>query len=1514
MAKPSSPLTVAVAPDPKVMERAISRLKLQSAEQPAAGGNGNGNGNGGNGDSLLLAPPPTAPAQNAGASTPPAAGASNPAEPTPTSVLGTVLKGVSRSQAPFGQAASSESVKLISFEQEKQSNMRNSSPEAIAPESIAPESIAPAAAMQAPFPATLASIDPFASNQSMFAPPAVPSDGKQAAANDPPLPEALPAASHSRLGQYPADPPFAGAPVPYSQPGEEPAAPGNGLPGAQSLPPAAHTQLGQPPAAASDNQGPIAPPVEATSGPLVPPAAVASAVAPASGPVYSARVPIPFLPRPSSSFMRNQVTPLDQVISASGTPPGSAAFAAQPAAQTVPAPDMDPFAPPGAASSFNSLPGGLSSPSDPLYAPSTSIIGGSNQASDPTFAPAASAGATAAGGNQLFPSAANPIQPVASAQPASDTTSQPLSNDPFFNPGQPATPSYSFEAANRPGVLPPDPRQTDMFGMPINSAQPAAPVSTGMGSPPNTADAILPPMFPFESVPQAAGGNLPFQSSATPTQSQARNTNAQIFPSAQPSSASSASGIPSGFDFFAAPTYAPAQNSPDTQPVAPATSSASPATPAMPGGQLPPNISSPMDLFQGQVVAHPAGQPVIPNTQPSNPASFDPVPASASGVTSGLDFFTDSPAVAPSANPATPATFTPSQPATTRPPSASVSAEFPAAGREPTGGADFFSGQPSATAGDTRPDAADSKAKEDAEGAAGRAGDVDVKSGSSLRDRQASESEMPKPKGLADQIIEFGKDIDGECNFLGRMMPKKQVLVCCGVLAFIGVLLLFRVAGFAGGVLSGAFAGIQQQMSNQAANQYPSLAGTWELAYQAATEQKVHPGTMQIMQSGSNLQGEGQDEAYFQLRGIFTPPKIMLNKQYVVNGASKGRPIKYIGEVTFSKSEPPVIDGIFIAEIKRGVFTSAHYEELRGKWQAQMVVDAKGQKLAINNQQPGVATGPQPSAQPEEQPAGGDSGSSPGSFDFQGLFSKLLIGMLLLGVGVVFASLKLFGPAGLINIWSKQEYIPSQFKSQHKKMLKELGKPLKPGGLPLGEREDWNVMKIGEPKELHLPPELRDRNPHLLIMGSGAKGKSRLIANMVSNDILSGDRAVVVIDSDGHLVDLILRWMASHPKGKDFAKRVLVIDPTNKDGCAAYNPLEPPEDDDYQAAASAIVYGFKAIYTEPPGSQTQWNQQTANILRNAALLLMANGKTLTDLPVLLSDNDFRDLLLEKIEKRRNERIEFITLIDQWANYKKLARTDQWINWTEPILNRVTPMLGDPRIRPILTPAQSDLSLRQIIAQHQVLLVKIPQGQLDQNASLLGSLLLTGLKQAAMSIATSSTKRHFTALYLDEFDNFIEKETFDAITSDTRKFQIGFTAAIKTVQHLPEDFRNQLIINVGTLCAFSLAKKDADMLGPQMFRVDGRKVKHQTITNIFNKVNSSPQFELISDEEKLNIDRLVGLEERSYFCYRVGSIAGVFLMKAHEFKDVSDKEVNWALIDQIYGNKKSAMESVFKTAS
>ena len=711
-------------------------------------------------------------------------------------------------------------------------------------------------------------------------------------------------------------------------------------------------------------------------------------------------------------------------------------------------------------------------------------------------------------------------------------------------------------------------------------------------------------------------------------------------------------------------------------------------------------------------------------------------------------------------------------------------------------------------------------------------------------------------------------------TLFGITVPKKAILIVACLLGFI----MFWI--FAANMLSNII-GSQSPKSEAI-----SLSGKWRFAAQCGNAKCA--GEMLFHQHGSQINGDGVDNAGgpFKFAGsIKDNQHIELAKRYVRNGQLAGDVTSFHGEIQ-NENNSPFISGDFRRDTMQGGKWRGRPMTYTGIWEAEMT---------------------QPMA---EDSNGSSAGGLEGNFtkpvgaaSLTQSFATGAIGLLVVAVFGLYAMRVLFGPDGLRATWDKEKYIPSQFRGQNKKDIQELSQGLVPGSLPLGQREEWKFWNAFTPwvaKQIALPPALRKKNPHLLILGGGKKGKSRLMATMITHDIESNDRAIVLIDSDGGLADTVTRWISAHPKSKSLAKRVVMIDPSYPGGTNTYNPLAMPEDGNLQSAASSLVFGMKAIYTEAPNSQNAWSAQTADILANAALLLMVSGKTLTDLSTLLTDNDKRDEWLEAVEKKKKEKVEYQGIVDAWNRYKRVARSEQWLNWIEPILNRVSPTLSDPRVRPILTKQEGGINLCDVITGKKILIVKIPKAQLHDHANLLGSLIVTGVKQAALTIANKdSTQQRAVALYLDEFDNFIEKETFDAITHETKKFQVGFIGAIKTLQHLPEDFRNQLIINVGTISVFALAKKDGDMLGPQMFRVDGRKKKHETLTNFINPINSSPQFELISDEEKFNIDRILGQAERTFFCYRVGTVAGLFHLKSHSFNDIPDSATDEKLIAKMH---------------
>jgi len=458
-------------------------------------------------------------------------------------------------------------------------------------------------------------------------------------------------------------------------------------------------------------------------------------------------------------------------------------------------------------------------------------------------------------------------------------------------------------------------------------------------------------------------------------------------------------------------------------------------------------------------------------------------------------------------------------------------------------------------------------------------------------------------------------------------------------------------------------------------------------------------------------------------------------------------------------------------------------------------------------------------------------------------------------------------------------FIPANLVLQQQKLRQEIAKPPCVGSLPLGYLKAESPEENGS-KLCSVPPEMRRTNPHILLLGRRHTGKSELMSQMLIHDIESADRAVVAIDSDGELTGCIDRWLESQANAEELARRIIRIDPANPEQILAYNPLEMPEDGDMRGVASAVVLAFRAIYKEPAGSHTQWNQQSANILHNSALLLMANGKTLKDLPVLLSDVAFRDLLLEKVESMKGERSEYLSLLDTWTIYKRLSKTDQWINWIEPILCRIAPALADPRIRSImLSKSQSDLKLKDVILSKKVLLLRISREQFDHNGMLLGSLLVTGLKQAALSFwLNRQTQDKPIALYIDSLDQLIDGETIQALTDETNKLEIGLVASTRHVSIFAqynearvasvtsEDFCSQILTNFGSVAVFAVDKEDAQLLCAKIFPLDSTALKHGHSA---------------STQQQLNIELLVFQEPRNYFWWLVDSVGGVLQLRSTE---------------------------------
>lgn len=348
--------------------------------------------------------------------------------------------------------------------------------------------------------------------------------------------------------------------------------------------------------------------------------------------------------------------------------------------------------------------------------------------------------------------------------------------------------------------------------------------------------------------------------------------------------------------------------------------------------------------------------------------------------------------------------------------------------------------------------------------------------------------------------------------------------------------------------------------------------------------------------------------------------------------------------------------------------------------------------------------------------------------------------------------------------------------------------------------------------------ELAQLNSHVLILGRRDSGKTSLMSQMVARDIAAADKAVVLIDSEGELVDQVKRWIHTQENSSELESRIVDISSTAANASAfTFNPLVLAAGDDMSVRASDIVSAFKAISSEPLGAQAQWNLQSASILRDSLLLLMGTGRSLEDLPILLAENDFRDVRLEQMERSPHQPLEFKTLLQSWQHYRKLSRGDQWINWCEPILNRVQPVLRSPLLSKILTGTENPLDLKEIILQRKILLINTDR---FRDGALLGGLTVTALRSQSAALRAQHDRSHSVALYLDGIKNIVDSETIEGITERKKKLGIRLTAAERSLSELfPANIASRVARNFGKVAAFALDEEDAQILAPMFFAAD-----------------------------------------------------------------------------------------------
>jgi hypothetical protein len=323
-----------------------------------------------------------------------------------------------------------------------------------------------------------------------------------------------------------------------------------------------------------------------------------------------------------------------------------------------------------------------------------------------------------------------------------------------------------------------------------------------------------------------------------------------------------------------------------------------------------------------------------------------------------------------------------------------------------------------------------------------------------------------------------------------------------------------------------------------------------------------------------------------------------------------------------------------------------------------------------------------------------------------------------------------------------------------------------------------------------------DRRRHIYIIGKTGMGKSTLLENMIFSDIQAG-KGVAVVDPHGDLADAVLNFVPSNRTND-----VVIFDPSDRDFPVAFNMLENIDPTLNSIVCSGLVGIFKKIWVD------SWGPRLEHILRNTILSLLSYpNTTMLGIPRMLQDKDFRSKVVRKISDP-------IVKAFWLAEFDKMELKMR-VEAISPILNKVGQFLSSPIVRNILGQPNSAIDLRFAMDHKKIVVVNLSKGKIGEDiSSLLGSMIITKFQLDAMSRANIPEKdRVDFYLYVDEFQNFAT-DSFATILSEARKYKLNLTMANQYIAQMPEEVRDAVFGNVGSVISFQVGFDDADTLSNQ----------------------------------------------------------------------------------------------------
>lgn len=322
--------------------------------------------------------------------------------------------------------------------------------------------------------------------------------------------------------------------------------------------------------------------------------------------------------------------------------------------------------------------------------------------------------------------------------------------------------------------------------------------------------------------------------------------------------------------------------------------------------------------------------------------------------------------------------------------------------------------------------------------------------------------------------------------------------------------------------------------------------------------------------------------------------------------------------------------------------------------------------------------------------------------------------------------------------------------------------PFKKTSLLLGTTKENEKIYINE----------KQRSMHTHIVGSIGEGKSKFMEHMIRQDIIN-EQGLCLIDPHGYLYEDIVRWCET--KGFLGRKKIILFNPLEENWTFGFNPLNV-KTKEVSFHVDGMVKACAKVWGDENTDRTPLLKRCLRIVFHA---LVEKKLTLLESQYLINQEQ------SKARKYITDDIQDDFIRKEWSYFNNLNESDFYEKFGSTS-NRMMEFLSSPIIRNIIGQKDNIIDFTKIMDEGYIVLINLSSKDRisEDNASLLGSLIVNDLFTNAKGRTEAVAKKHPFYFYIDECSLFIN-EDIKRILIEGRKFGLHLVLAHQTLAQLKE---------------------------------------------------------------------------------------------------------------------------------